>query len=72
MILSILRKLLRLLRPKLFSTELVVVKRKLILILSLLFIFEVEPPSSQVRSRIIITPKLKYLLYYKPRLLRLQ
>jgi hypothetical protein len=45
MILSILRKLLRLLRPKLLSTELVIVKKELILILSLLLIFEIEPPS---------------------------
>jgi hypothetical protein len=45
-ILSILRKLLRLLRPRLFSTESVVVKKELILTPFLLLIFEVEPLSS--------------------------
>jgi hypothetical protein len=73
MILSILRKLLKLLRLKLFSTELIIIKKELILILFLLFVSEVEPPSSQVipRSRVITTTKLKYFLCYVPRPLRL-
>jgi hypothetical protein len=64
MILNVLRKLLRLLRLKLFSTELVVVKKELILTLFLPFISEVEPPSSQVvpRNRVTTIPKLKYFL----------
>jgi hypothetical protein len=74
MILSILRKLLRLPRPKLFSTESVIIKKELILIFSLLFIFEIEPPSSQVvpRNRVTTTTKLKYLLCHEPRPLKLQ
>jgi hypothetical protein len=73
MILSILRKLLRLLRLKLFSTESAIIKKELILILFLLLISEVEPLSSQVvpRNKAITIPKLKYFLYYEPKLLRL-
>jgi hypothetical protein len=73
-ILSILRKLLRLPRLKLFSTESVIIKKKLILIFSLLFISEIEPSSSQVvpRSRAItITTKLIYLLGHELRPLKL-
>jgi hypothetical protein len=74
MILSMLRKLLKLPRLKLFSTESAVVKKELILILFLLFISEVELPSLQVvpRNRVTITLKLKYFLCYEPRPLRLQ
>jgi hypothetical protein len=46
MISSILKKLLRLLRPKLFSIELTIVKKTPILIFSLLFISEVKLSSS--------------------------
>jgi hypothetical protein len=74
MILSILRKLLRLPKPKLFSTESTVIKKELILIIFLLLISEVKPPSSQVipRNKIATTTKLKYFLCYIPRPLRLQ
>jgi hypothetical protein len=72
MILSVLRKLSKLLRLKLFSTKSIIVKRELILILSLLFISEIKPLSSQVvpRGRVITITKLIYLLYHKLRPLR--
>jgi hypothetical protein len=73
-ILSILRKLLRLPKPKLFSTESILIKKELILIFSLLFISEIEFPSSQIipRNKAITITKLKHFLCYIPRPLRLQ
>jgi hypothetical protein len=72
MILSVLRKLLRLPKPKLFSTESAVVKRELILILSLLLMSEIEPPRQVVPQSRAITTKPIYILGHELRPLRLQ